>query len=112
MKVAECDEISKEGINFYKEQKKAALEKAKLELQPFAGGGANGSDWAEHLVETPSWEDFELECKQSLMANEFLVTQLPELRKKVLADRAIGLFTNRPSGDIMRPKSPRPYKAL
>ena len=88
-KVAECEQVSAEGVQHYRAKKVTALEDAKQALQPTAGGAANGGGWADHLPEGASWDTFETECKQNLLQNEYLVSALPEMRKKVMSDRAI-----------------------
>ena len=93
-KIEECEQVSDAGVQHYKLQKTVLLEASTKELKLAAGGAANGADWAENLPQDCGWEVFETECKQTLLANDYLGSQLPAMRKKLLKDRAnIGLFT-------------------
>ena len=88
-KITECEQISTAAILMYRTQRQTALEQTCNEISLHAGGAANGAYWAENLESDPEWESFEAECKQTILSNEYLGSQLPSIRKKLLKDRAI-----------------------
>ena len=93
-KIAECSRIADEGKKHYHSHQKDSLQKSIDSLSPRAGGAAGGADWFDNLPENCGWEDFEDECKKTLLQDEFLGSQLSTLRKQLLQDRAyMALYT-------------------
>ena len=91
-KIGECDSINSAGINAYLVKQEAAVDKAQQLLTPLCKPGpASGLAWQDSLGEDPSWDDFEAACKQHLLQNEYVGTQLPQLRNSLLQDRAIAI---------------------
>ena len=91
-KIKECQVINNGGITAYLAKQETALDKAQQALEPLCSQGpAGGLTWQDNLGENPTWDNYEAACKQHLLQNEYIGTQLPQLRKALLEDRAITL---------------------